>query len=799
LKVSEVTIWLGSIMLLNADRPIEDVSEDALGVRDFAHALADSILRMTPSNGFVIALPGEWGSGKSSILNLVERRINHQEMASWTLSGAYREDGTLAPLRVEDIEARAQIFRRVIDTARSFIDSHTDRLLVRKPQRLQSFQADGLSLEEALAAEDYLFIREEVRSNPRTIVLRFNPWWFSGQENLFRAFFAELAALLPEAAGHRLKQSMRAFAARFAGIGSVAASAASTIMPVPGVKETGNLIETLLRRWGEKDKGLGRSKTELASALRQREHKVLVIIDDIDRLLPFEAFQIFSLIKSVGDLPNVVYLLAYEQKRITSMLSDAPLRVDPEFLEKIIQYEAPVPIPDPAGLPALLDKSLNAVLPPIPESKRDELNKRIGLAYYYVLRGYLSQPRDVSRLSNALQVAMANLAGQVDACDFIVLETLRLFDNQAYLAIRDDLGWLTGEEPGWGRDKEIAAALKSKLAKCRNVQIAERAIGALFPRASNELKLYVGQHKGQAEDAGDRRLCVPQYARAYFSLVPLPHLFRSEEIDALFRSSEPEPQLQRMLQKARSERGPKGLSRIPTFIVQLSDQLAAQGSMSRVLARAVFDQSEELIRVGDEDPDMYGSDNARRLSSLMMRWVRSVDENDRYDSLKPIAQSTPGITLAAIVIWALGPDKRQIGASRDEALLPNEQLESIRIILLSRIREMAKGGSIWNIADPSRMIWTWWGIGEEDEAKTWLANEISEGRNLFRLMAAMPDLVRSTEGNYLAVNREGWERLVDIEAVAGRAEQRLAADTISDLDKQIARRFLAAIERGRRR
>ena len=100
-------------MLLNADRPIEDVTEDALGVGGFAHALADSILRMVPSSGFVFALPGEWGSGKSSILNLVERRILHQEMAAWTATGIYRPDGLPAPLTVEDVELKAVAFKRV--------------------------------------------------------------------------------------------------------------------------------------------------------------------------------------------------------------------------------------------------------------------------------------------------------------------------------------------------------------------------------------------------------------------------------------------------------------------------------------------------------------------------------------------------------------------------------------------------------------------------------------------------------------------------------------------------------------
>jgi predicted KAP-like P-loop ATPase len=274
-------------MFLNADRPIEDVSEDALGVQAFAHTLADSILRMAPSNGFVIALPGEWGSGKSSILNLVERRIVHREMATWTSSGVYKEDGIIRPLPVEEIENRAQIFRRVAGIAQSFADSKTDRILVRRPQRLQAFRANGLSSEEATAADEYLSIREEIRDNPRTICLRFNPWWFSGQENLFRAFFEELAALLPAAVGDRTKKSMRALAARFAGIGGVVGSAASTLIPIPGLREIGAMLEGQVRRWTEQDKTVTKAKDELASALRKREHKILVIIDDIDRLLSF--------------------------------------------------------------------------------------------------------------------------------------------------------------------------------------------------------------------------------------------------------------------------------------------------------------------------------------------------------------------------------------------------------------------------------------------------------------------------------------------------------------------------------
>src|SRR5207245_9954329 len=170
------------------------------------------------------------------------------------------------------------------------------------------------------------------------------------------------------------------------------------------------------------------------------------------------------------------------------------------------QYEAPIPMPDPAGLPSLLDRALNAILPPAKDrAKHDEFNSRIASAYHLILRTYLRQPRDIGRLANALQVSMANLYGQVDATDFIVLETLRLFDNEAYLAVRDNLDWLTGEA-GWANDSKMAAEIKQRLSTCKHPKEAEDAIASLFPRASAEWKAYMGEHKGPAQDAADRRI-----------------------------------------------------------------------------------------------------------------------------------------------------------------------------------------------------------------------------------------------------------------------------------------------------
>ena len=59
------------------DRPIELMSEDALGREGFVGRLASALISRTTgkATGVVIGITGPWGSGKSSILNLLQERV----------------------------------------------------------------------------------------------------------------------------------------------------------------------------------------------------------------------------------------------------------------------------------------------------------------------------------------------------------------------------------------------------------------------------------------------------------------------------------------------------------------------------------------------------------------------------------------------------------------------------------------------------------------------------------------------------------------------------------------------------
>ncbi len=60
---------------LSADRPVVNSSKDLLGFAPSAGHMAGVLLGLPGGEGFVVGIEGEWGAGKSSLLNLIEEQF----------------------------------------------------------------------------------------------------------------------------------------------------------------------------------------------------------------------------------------------------------------------------------------------------------------------------------------------------------------------------------------------------------------------------------------------------------------------------------------------------------------------------------------------------------------------------------------------------------------------------------------------------------------------------------------------------------------------------------------------------
>ena len=106
--------------------------------------------------------------------------------------------------------------------------------------------------------------------------------------------------------------------------------------------------------------GLDYIKRKLKEAVACYSKRIVVIVDDVDRLNSDDAISLIRCIKTNGDLPNVTYLILSEEKRLAKMVeADIGCAEDGKtYLEKIVQLPMPLWPVDPL----LIRKELRRLL-----------------------------------------------------------------------------------------------------------------------------------------------------------------------------------------------------------------------------------------------------------------------------------------------------------------------------------------------------------------------------------------------------------------------------------------------------
>jgi predicted KAP-like P-loop ATPase len=194
------------------------------------------------------------------------------------------------------------------------------------------------------------------------VPIRFNPWWFSEQEDLIKAFFAELSGSLDKEVSEKVGEGFRKLARRVASSKELVVAGLGMIPGAAVAKElAGAALGAVGALAGDND-SLSQLRDELSEALRGQENRILVIIDDVDRLPADEVRQIFRLVKSVADLPNVIHLLTFDRNIAERAFDDPANDLGPKWHEKIVQAAFDLPPVQPFDIRQLFIEGLNKLI-----------------------------------------------------------------------------------------------------------------------------------------------------------------------------------------------------------------------------------------------------------------------------------------------------------------------------------------------------------------------------------------------------------------------------------------------------
>ena len=319
----------------------------------------------------------------------------------------------------------------------------------------------------------------ELPQAERPLIARFNPWWFTGREDLTLQFFDCLLRGLDD--GKLETEKLRKSLADFAGLVSK--------LPVPYLKEGAQIAERLL----EPDrKDVQKLKADIVSKLSNQDRQMVLIIDDIDRLDREEIRLLFSLIKGVADFPNVCYLLAFDRQVVAQALTGVQGSNGEDYLAKIVQVPVALPQPPRTALDRLLENKLHPLFKATPKEFFDK--ERFQFFYSEGIRYFINTPRDILRLVNSVALFYRDVQWEVKCPDYVALKALNVFCPSTYEVVeknKDMFAFLEEDrlEPG-GRMERLKRFHKGWLKRVPEKDRArvQRLVSVMFPKLAPVLE-----------------------------------------------------------------------------------------------------------------------------------------------------------------------------------------------------------------------------------------------------------------------------------------------------------------------
>lgn len=295
-------------------------------------------------------------------------------------------------------------------------------------------------------------VEQALTSSGHWQTARYNPWSYSSLDSAVHGFFSELRSALPD------EQQTK-------GVRENIGSWISTIAPLGGLAGLVGIDgKTMLEEAGRLmsgDQSPEQRREVVSNGLKLLKRPVLMLIDDLDRLGPDELLMTFKLVRMLGRLPNVFYLLCYDESTLIDVLKQTGL-VDSDsgraraYLEKMIQLRL--------DIPTMLAKEridlVNQVLNEVQENHAFEVQpaemNRLTTLWQTCLEGYLAQPRAVKRLFTQVDATWTEVMEEVDFADFVAMTFVRTFEPSVFALLERHSAELLGLQSEWddgGKEK----------------------------------------------------------------------------------------------------------------------------------------------------------------------------------------------------------------------------------------------------------------------------------------------------------------------------------------------------------
>lgn len=564
--------------MLKEDKDI-NIDEDSLNRANFAKNLAANIQnyfnRNDINNCLTIGLMGEWGSGKTSLLNMTEH---------------YLKDSNIK-------------------------------------------------------------------------IIKFNPWLYSTYNQLVEQFFDELIIEFTDSRDNSLMDYLKRYKFKINELELIKKVVGSVSLIYDS--KVSSSVENILS-YSSEEENLASLKKKIDEQFVN--HKVVCIIDDLDRLSKDEIAETFKLLKIMADFKNMIYLVAFDKDVVANALDDYG---GERYIEKIINVPLNVPSIDYSELKDCLVKHFNRIsreykikldftrLNQFLDFQHNQYGKRCGILYFF------KNMRDIVRFINILEFNLELVNGEVNFVDFIVITSIQVFYSEVYDQIKKNefllinYHYTTIDE----FTKEIFSIEKSEFEEIVNGnENLNYILQILFPKMEN---MYISHPSSKFEnkDFADKNLLIshPNHFKAYFKLNSIIKDLSESEIDFIVNYINSENNASVVMEFTRLYKENK----LRQFFENIKNRL------DKIYKNKFF--LNFLFTIDTQMWEDIFFTNRNEIETLCLEMIYPIGSKDRFNVLKEVYQNSNNIILLSNLLDDI-KKRNYLPYNWDEPVLTDEQI-----------------------------------------------------------------------------------------------------------------------------
>ncbi|MBP0611593.1 AAA family ATPase [Chryseobacterium sp. cx-311] len=601
------------------------------------------------------------------------------------------------------------------------------------------------------------FLEKELKTDD-IIVVRFNPWSFSYEENILTNFYHTLATALEQ----KLSKNIEKIGKIFGDFGSLASVAG---LDLTRFGETLSKVEP------------GDLKKRINKFIEDSGKKLVIIIDDIDRLDKSEIFSLIKLVKVNADFINTYYILSFDNNMVASAISDrfgdGTKQSGEHFLEKIVQVPLSLPKAQQSDLRTFTLSQIEDVINSnIVELSKDEIQN---LVYFFdsAILHKIDTPRAAIRYANSISFSLPLLINEVNYVDLLLIEAVKIFYPDLYAFIREKSNFFFDSyDSTYNRNinrEEIKKRFLEQIANAAHIKPDEQSnvlnlLIFLFPRLNELLNNSFNMQFGETV-VREKKIGAYQYFKRYFAYTVLKGEISDISFDEFFKNLQnlERHQIVLILNQLKND------SSVDVLLAKLSayeSKLDKSHALKLVEALTVF-----AIDLPAENKDFLTSfmmNSKVRLAYMIKRILTKIQDENILNVYQNLISSSTNYDFAFELF-------RSLHANDDEKALISEK-ERMQLLTIIREKMLIESGDVplfSHFDNHMSTIFEHWHNENPIKFATYIRTNVKDLESLRSFVKSIAPTITSSsrpEPYKSSINKDNYEwltKFVDVKYING--------------------------------